>query len=259
MKRFAGAIDKRRGLAYNAVCKWDEKRPRTRGRGTRRGRGERICLMRGKRIVAAVAVAVVLVGALMLVGCSAGGSCFNCMTNAGGCMYDCVAKCNSNELSYYFWSCASFGLLCNDCDFVNNCREKEDQGTQYEESCIGSCYQCGESCRSMTCGGDAILLAQEGSTEASSGYHIAVSYEVEGPTEVVNGVMRTVVRIEVRFGGDGLSFDNVRVICGIGGVESTRWIGRAKSGKVKTVECEFYLDSIEGEAVHIDVFGQTKN
>lgn len=213
--------------------------------------------MKGKRIVAIVSVVLVLGGVLMLAGCSAGGSFFNCLTNAGGCMYDCVGKCNSCEPSYWFWSCASFGLLCDDCGFVNDCREADRKGKQYEESCIGNCYECGESCRSMTCGEGTVLLAQDG-TDLSK-YQIAVSYEVEGPSEVAAGVMRTLVRIRVSFGGTGLSFDNVKVVCTLGAAESARWIGSAKSGKTKDVECEFYLDSLEGQTVRINVFGEPKN
>ena len=211
--------------------------------------------MKKRKTAVIVTVALLVVCTLALVGCSAVGSCLNCFTNAGGCAFDCVAKCNTCEASYYFWSCASWGLLCrgNDCD--RDCRETGH--TAYDDFCISSIYDCGEGCRSNVSTKDTVSL-----TDLAAGNKIDMKYTVcmRDRTFVAAGVDRGVVQVTVEFGGEDCRYDNVSVTCSVKGLRpSTRWIGTAKSGKTYTVECEFYVnssDAYEGQEVSVSIVGK---
>lgn len=207
--------------------------------------------MKKRKMLIIGTVALLLLCTMVLVGCSAVGSCLNCLTNSFGGMLDCVAKCNTCELSYYFWTCASFGLLCRGCDA--DCRES---GHNYDDLCIATCYQCGESCYSSvktTDTVDLLLGAEEGKFN--------LTYQCGTPEiEIVSeGVLRATVMVQVRFGGEDCRYDNVSVTCTIDGVQpSTRWIGTAKSGETYRVDCEYYLDArdaLEGKDIRVRIVG----
>lgn len=215
-------------------------------------REEGLLIMKKRKTAVIVVVAFLVVCTLALVGCSAVGSCLNCLSNAGGCAFDCVAKCNTCEVSYYFWSCASFGILCRGCD--RDCRET---GHNYDDLCISSCYECGELCRSNVSTTDTVDLK-----ELAAGHKIDMTYTVSEKdlTFVSEGVGRGVIQVTVQFGGEDCRYDNVSVTCSIEGLQpSTRWIGTAKSGNSYTVECEFYVNSreaFEGQEVSVRIVGK---
>lgn len=207
--------------------------------------------MKKRKILIIGTVIFLVLCTLVLVGCSAAGSCLNCLTNTFGGMFDCVGKCNSCELSYYFWSCASCGFLCRGCDL--NCRES---GYNYDDLCIGTCYECGESCYSSvktTDTLDLLLGVADGKVD--------MTYQCGTPVleSVSAGILRAVVTVQVTFGGEDCRYDNVSVTCTIEGIQpSTRWIGSARSGKTYEVECEYYVntrDAIEGKEIRVGIVG----
>ena len=208
--------------------------------------------MKKRKTAVILTVGLLLLCTLSLVGCSAAGSLMNCVTNACGSAFDCVAKCNTCEVSYYFWSCASFGILCRGCD--RDCRET---GHNYDDLCISSCYECGELCRSNVSTTDTVSL-----TDLAAGNKIDMKYTVyeRDLTFVSEGVGRGVIQVTVQFGGEDCRYDNVSVTCSIAGLQSsTRWIGTAKSGNTYTVECEFYVnsrDAFEGQEVSVRIVGK---
>ena len=84
--------------------------------------------MKGKKLWLIVSAVLLLLLTLTLVGCSTMGTLFNCFTNLIGCSLQTVGKCNTCQVPYVFWSLASCGVLCRNCDLWKECGCGETNG-----------------------------------------------------------------------------------------------------------------------------------
>ena len=207
--------------------------------------------MKRKKLWLIVSAVLLLLLTLTLVGCSTMGTLFNCFTNLIGCSLQTVGKCNTCNIPYVFWSLASCGVLCCNCDVWKDCGCGETHC--YDNVCVEAWISCGEGCKSATCrdGGQSLNY--------SSDYPLSTRYAFGEEKRINDMISCTTMTVWVKFEGEDLKYDNVTVDCKVGDMTSSRWIGSAKSGKEYEVECEFYHDStsnVRNEKTTISVYGE---
>lgn len=210
--------------------------------------------MKRKKLWLIVSAVLLLLLTLTLVGCSTMGTLFNCFTNLIGCSLQTVGKCNTCNIPYVFWSLASCGVLCRNCDVWKDCGCGETHC--YDNVCVEAWISCGEGCKSATCRDDTVKLGDR----VEGKYPLTISHSSSSEFDAWNEIIRYhfTVTVRVKFEGEDLKYDNVTVDCKVGDMTSSRWIGSAKSGKEYKVECEFYCSDASAfydQTMQIEVYG----